>query len=45
MKMRNTGLEFEMPLAYVHTLKDGRLVHMQAFGDHREAVASVGLPD
>jgi ketosteroid isomerase-like protein len=43
MKMRHTGLEFEMPVAYVHTLKEGRLVHMRAFADHAEALASVGL--
>ena len=43
MKMRHTGLEFEMPVAYVHTLKDGRIVHARAFRDHGEALASVGL--
>jgi|GEM_PF-2890755 len=45
MKMRHTGLEFEMPLAYVHTLKDGRIVRMQAFADHGKALASVGLEE
>src|SRR5271167_4118863 len=43
MKMRHTGLEFEMPVAYVHTLKDGRIVHARAFADHGEALAAVGL--
>jgi ketosteroid isomerase-like protein len=43
MKMRHTGLEFEMSLGYVHTFKDGRIVHMRAFADHGEALASVGL--
>jgi ketosteroid isomerase-like protein len=43
MKMRHTGLEFEMSLAYVHTLKDGRIVHARAFADHGEALAAVGL--
>lgn len=43
MKMRHTGLEFEMSLAYVYTLKDGRIVHARAFADHGEALAAVGL--
>src|ERR1700676_1447947 len=43
MKMRHTGLEFEMPVAYVHTLKDGKIVHMQAFADHGQALRVVGL--
>jgi ketosteroid isomerase-like protein len=43
MKMRHTGLEFEMSLAYIHTLKDGRIVHTRAFADHEDALAAVGL--
>jgi ketosteroid isomerase-like protein len=43
MKMHHTGLEFEMSVAYVHTLKDGRIVHARAFADHGEALAAVGL--
>ena len=43
MKMRHTGLEFEVPLGYVYSLKAGRIVHMRAFADHGEALASVGL--
>jgi ketosteroid isomerase-like protein len=43
MKMRHTGLEFEMPVAYVSTLKDGRIVHTRAFADHGEALKVVGL--
>jgi ketosteroid isomerase-like protein len=43
MKMRHTGLEFEMPVGYIYTLKDGRIVHSRAFADHGEALAAVGL--
>ena len=45
MKMRHTGLEFEGSLAYVYTLKAGRIVHARAFADHGEAFASVGLAE
>jgi len=45
MKMRHTGLQFEMPVGYVRTLKDGRIVHMRAFADHGEALASIGLAE
>jgi ketosteroid isomerase-like protein len=42
-KMRHTGIEFEHPLAYVFTFRDGRVVHERAFVDHAEALKAVGL--
>jgi ketosteroid isomerase-like protein len=45
MRMRQTGIEFEMPLAYVYTFRDGRVVHTRAFGSQSEALKAVGLED
>jgi ketosteroid isomerase-like protein len=43
MKMRLTGLEFEMPVAYLFTFQEGKVVHARAFADHAEALKAVGL--
>jgi ketosteroid isomerase-like protein len=45
MKMRETGLEFEMALAYVYTFSDGNIVHTRAFADHSEALKAAGLAE
>jgi ketosteroid isomerase-like protein len=43
MRMGETGIEFEMALAYVYTFRDGSIMHTRAFADHSEALKSVGL--
>jgi ketosteroid isomerase-like protein len=43
LKMRHTGIEFETPLAYVATFRDGKVVHTQSFLDVEEALKAVGL--
>jgi len=45
MKMRLTGLEFEMPVAYLFTFQEGKVVHARAFADHAEALKAVGLEE
>jgi ketosteroid isomerase-like protein len=45
MKMRQTGIEFESPLAYVFTFQGGKVVHQRAFVDHAEALEAVGLSE
>lgn len=45
MKMRGTGIEFEMALAYVCTFRDDRIVHTRAFADHAEALIAAGLQE
>jgi ketosteroid isomerase-like protein len=43
MKMRHTGIEFESPLAYVYTFRDGKVVHLRSFVDPAEALTAVGV--
>jgi ketosteroid isomerase-like protein len=43
MKMRHTGLEFESPLAYVYTFREGECVRLQSFVDVGEALKAAGL--
>jgi ketosteroid isomerase-like protein len=45
MKMRHTGIEFESPLAYVFTFREGKVVHLRSFVDPAEALAAVGLAE
>ena len=45
-KMRHTGIEFDsVPLAYIFTFQDGRVVHHLALADHAEALEAVGLSE
>jgi ketosteroid isomerase-like protein len=43
MKMRHTGLEFESPLAYLYTFREGECVRLQSFVDIAEALRAAGL--
>jgi ketosteroid isomerase-like protein len=43
MKMRDTGLEFESPLAYVYTFRESECVRIQSFVDVGEALKAAGL--
>ena len=43
MKARHSGIEFEAPLAYLWTLRGGKIVHLRAFADPDEALEAAGL--
>jgi ketosteroid isomerase-like protein len=42
-KARHTGIEFETPLAYLWTFRDGKVVHFRSFLDPEEAIEAAGL--
>jgi ketosteroid isomerase-like protein len=42
-KARHTGIEFDIPLAYVWTFRDGKIVHFQSFVDVQQATEAAGL--
>jgi len=42
-KARHTGIEFDEPVAYVYTFRDGRIVGIQGFRDPEDALAAAGL--
>jgi ketosteroid isomerase-like protein len=44
-KARHTGIEFEMPLAYVWTFRDGKIVHFQSFREPDAALEAAGLSE
>ena len=45
MRMRQTGIEFEVHVAYVYTFRNGKIVHNRAFASHSEALKAVGLEE
>ncbi len=42
-KARHSGIEFEEPLAYTWTLRDGKVIHFQSFRDPDQALKAAGL--
>jgi ketosteroid isomerase-like protein len=42
-KARHTGIEIETPLAYLWTLRDGKIVHFRAFVDVDQALQAAEL--
>ena len=42
-KARYTGIEFDTPLAYVWTFRDGKIIHYRAFSDPKQALEAAGL--
>jgi ketosteroid isomerase-like protein len=42
-RMRYTGMEFEGPLAYAWTFRNGKVIHLQSFFSKQEALEAVGL--
>jgi ketosteroid isomerase-like protein len=42
-KARHTGIEFDSPLAYAWTLRDGKIVHFQSFLEPEDALEAAGL--
>jgi uncharacterized protein len=41
-KARHTGIEIDTPLAYLWTLRDGKVVHFRAFVDVAQALEAAG---
>jgi ketosteroid isomerase-like protein len=44
MRAQASGVPLTEEFAYVATLKDGRVIRLQEYYDHAEALAAVGLP-
>ena len=44
-KARHTGIEFDTPLAYAWTFRDGKIVHFKSFREPDEALEAAGLSD
>jgi ketosteroid isomerase-like protein len=42
-KARYTGIEFDAPLAYLWTFRDGKVIHFRSFREPGEALAAAGL--
>ena len=42
---RHTGIEFESPLAYVWTIRDGMTTHFKSYWDPAEALRSAGFEE
>jgi ketosteroid isomerase-like protein len=42
-KARHTGIEFDSPLAYVLTFRDGKIIHFRSYLDPEQAIDAVGL--
>src|SRR6266480_1707407 len=41
-KARHTGIEFDTPLAYLWTFRDGKVIHFKSFLDPEEALEAAG---
>ena len=44
-KARHTGIEFETPLAYARTFRDGKIVHFRSFLEPDAALDAAGLSE
>jgi ketosteroid isomerase-like protein len=42
-KARYTGIEFDTPLAYLWTFRDGKVIHFRSFREPGEALEAAGL--
>ena len=42
-KAKHTGIVFESPLAYVYTLREGKVIHFKSFWDTQQALKAVGM--
>ena len=45
MKARHTGIDFETPLAYVWTFREGKVIHFKSYLDPAEALEAAGLEE
>ena len=44
-KARHTGIGFESALAYVYTLRGGKVIHFKSFWDPQQALDAAGLEE
>lgn len=44
-RARHTGIELEVPFAYVWTFRDGRVIHFRSYLDPEEAVRAASLEE
>ena len=44
-KARHTGIEFESALAYLYTLREGKVIHFKSFWDPQQALDAAGLKE
>jgi ketosteroid isomerase-like protein len=44
-KARHSGIEFDAPLAYAWTFRDGKIVHFQSFREPDDALEAAGLSE
>ena len=44
-KARHSGIEFEGPLAYLWTFRDGKVIHFRSYGDSEQAIEAAGVPE
>src|SRR5688572_27001576 len=42
---RHTGIEFDVPLAWLFQVRDGEVTHWHAYGSREEALEAAGLPE
>jgi ketosteroid isomerase-like protein len=45
IKASHSGIEFDVPLAYVWTFRAGKIVHFQSFRDPDDALEAAGLTE
>ena len=41
----HTGIEFEAPVAYLWTFRDGKVIHFRSYRDVEQAVEAAGLEE
>jgi ketosteroid isomerase-like protein len=44
-KARQSGIEFDAPLAYVWAFRGGKIIHFQSFREPADALEAAGLPE
>jgi ketosteroid isomerase-like protein len=44
-KARHSGIEFDAPLAYAWTFRDGKIVHFQSIREPHDALEAAGLSE
>jgi len=42
---RHSGIEFDEPLGYTWTFRDGKVIHFRSYRDVSEALEAAGLPE
>jgi ketosteroid isomerase-like protein len=44
-RARHTGIEFEVPVAYLWTFRDGKVIHFRSYRDSGEAFEAAGVEE